>query len=80
MIVVYTLEADHLAARPAKAGDALPDNTVWIDLLNPTHDEDVQTETWTKTAIPTREDMVEIEESSRFYTENGGQYLTAPIL
>ena len=22
MIVVYTLEADHLAARPAKAGDA----------------------------------------------------------
>ncbi|MGN8019912.1 magnesium/cobalt transporter CorA [Phyllobacterium sp. 22229] len=80
MIVVYTLEADHLAARPAKVGDALPDNTVWIDLLNPTHDEDVQTETWTKTAIPTREDMVEIEESSRFYTENGGQYLTAPIL
>ena len=26
MIVVYTLEADHLAARPAKVGDALPDN------------------------------------------------------
>lgn len=80
MIVVYTLEADHLVARPTNVGDALPENTVWIDLLNPTHDEDVQTETWTKTAIPTREDMVEIEESSRFYTENGGQYLTAPIL
>jgi magnesium transporter len=80
MIVVYTLEGDHLVARNASVGDTLPENAVWIDLHNPTHDEDIQTETWTKASIPTREDMGEIEESSRFYAENGGQYLTAPIL
>ncbi|QND52325.1 magnesium/cobalt transporter CorA [Phyllobacterium sp. 628] len=80
MIVFYTLEDDHLVPQKAGVGDVLPENTVWIDLLNPTHDEDIQTEAWTKTSIPTREDMVEIEESSRFYAENGGQYLTAPIL
>lgn len=80
MIFVYTLEGDHLVAQTALAGEELPPNAVWIDLLNPTHEEDLQTETWTQAAIPTREDMVEIEESSRFYAENGAQYLTASIL
>jgi magnesium transporter len=80
MIVVYSLEEDYLVARSALAGAELPPNAVWIDLLNPTHEEDIHTETWTKAAIPTHEDMVEIEESSRFYSENGAQYLTASIL
>lgn len=80
MIFVYTLEGDHLVAQTAQVGEELPPNTVWIDLLNPTREEDTQTETWTHAAIPTREDMVEIEESSRFYAENGAQYLTASIL
>ena len=58
----------------------MPPNAVWIDLINPTHEEDVQVENWTKATIPTHEDMIEIEESSRFYAENGAQYLTASIL
>ena len=61
----------------ALAGAELPPNAVWIDLINPTHEEDVQIEAWTKAAIPTHEDMIEIEELSRFYAENGAQYLTA---
>ncbi|MCX8281318.1 magnesium transporter CorA family protein [Phyllobacterium sp. 0TCS1.6C] len=80
MITIYTLDKDRLVAQAAKAGDPLPDGTVWIDLLHPTREEDLQTEEWTKAAIPTHEDMVEIEESSRFYSEAGSQYLTASIL
>ncbi|ATU92396.1 magnesium transporter CorA family protein [Phyllobacterium zundukense] len=80
MIYVYTLEDDYLMPSAALAGAELPPNAVWIDLINPTHEEDLQTENWTKAAIPTHEDMIEIEESSRFYAENGAQYLTASIL
>lgn len=58
----------------------LPQNALWIDLLNPTPDEEKRVEAWANIPIPTREDMGEIEESSRFYSENGAQYLTAPFL
>ncbi|SDP71790.1 magnesium transporter [Phyllobacterium sp. YR620] len=80
MIFVYTLEDDYLMASAALAGAELPANTVWVDLLNPTHEEDHHVESWMKASIPTRDDMHEIEESSRFYAENGAQYLTAPVL
>lgn len=60
--------------------DSLLQNALWIDLLNPTPEEEKCVEQWANIPIPTREDMREIEESSRFYSENGAQYLTAPFL
>lgn len=58
----------------------LPKNALWIDLINPTAEEEKRVEQWANIPIPTREDMGEIEESNRFYSENGAQYLTAPFL
>lgn len=80
MIFAYFLEQDHLSAKTTAPGETLPENTVWIDLLNPTPEEDHAVEAWTQAPVPTRDDMREIEESSRFYSENGAQFLTAPIL
>ncbi|PRD45773.1 magnesium transporter CorA [Phyllobacterium phragmitis] len=80
MIRIYCLDNDHLTLVQAKLGNPLPDNTLWIDLLNPTAEEDNAVEKWVGATIPTDADMAEIEESSRFYMENGVQYLTAPIL
>ncbi len=60
--------------------DAMPPNALWIDLVNPTQEEEERVERWADIPIPTREDMGEIEESNRFYSENGAQYLTAPFL
>ena len=54
--------------------------TVWIDLLNPTKDEDVLVEKALGIAIPTREEMAEIEASSRLYQEGGAHYMTAVVL
>ena len=54
--------------------------TVWIDLLNPTKDEDVFVEQALGIAVPTREEMAEIEASSRLYHEGGAHYLTALVL
>ena len=54
-----------------------PDNLVFLDLLNPSREEELQAEKWLEYLLPTREEMQEIEESSRLYTEKGALYMTA---
>jgi magnesium transporter len=55
----------------------LPDNLVYLDLLNPAKAEETEAEQWLEYQLPTREEMQEIEESSRLYTEKGVLYMTA---
>ena len=59
---------------------AVPEHAVWIDLVNPTAAEDKAVERLSGIAIPTREDMQEIEISSRLYIENGARYMTATLM
>src|SRR5258706_11063613 len=59
---------------------ALPDSAVWIDLGKPTAAEDKAVERLAGIAVPTREDMQEIEISSRLYIENGARYMTATLM
>jgi magnesium transporter len=56
------------------------ENVVWADLLNPTREEEVAIESWLGVAIPTREEMEEIEISSRLYIEDGARYMTATLM
>src|SRR5215472_13131977 len=58
----------------------LPENAVWVDLINPTADEDKAVERLAGVLVPTREDMQEIEISSRLYIENGARYMTATLM
>jgi len=59
---------------------ALPEGAVWIDLVKPTAAEDRAVERLAGIAVPTREDMQEIEISSRLYIENGARYMTATLM
>jgi magnesium transporter len=59
---------------------ALPENAVWLDLVKPTPEEDRAVERLAGIAVPTREDMQEIEISSRLYVENGARYMTATLM
>src|ERR1700722_1546825 len=59
---------------------ALPESAVWVDLVNPTQAEDRAVERLAGIAVPTREDMQEIEISSRLYIENGARYMTATLM
>ncbi|MBI5260569.1 MAG: magnesium transporter CorA family protein [Bradyrhizobium sp.] len=61
-------------------GSNLPENAVWIDLVKPTSAEDRAVERLAGIAVPTREDMQEIEISSRLYIENGARYMTATLM
>ena len=59
---------------------ALAPDVLWIDLVAPTLDEDRAVERVLGLAIPTREEMAELEASSRLYREGGATYVTADIL
>lgn len=60
--------------------DALPPDAVWIDLKSPSPGEDKAVEKLVGIEIPTREDMQEIEISSRLYIENAARYMTATLM
>ena len=53
---------------------------IWFDLVNPSRDEERRLEGIIGVPIPTREEMAEIEVSSRLYFERGAHYMTANIL
>ncbi len=80
MFSVFVPSESALKKFPASDPAALPDNAVWIDLLNPTQEEDRAVERLAGIAVPTREDMQEIEISSRLYIENSARYMTATLM
>jgi len=53
---------------------------IWIDLLTPTREEEVAVQEALNLEIPTREEMQEIESSSRLYKEDDALFLTASFL
>lgn len=61
------------------ASGLLPAGAIWIDLCNPTREEEVFIEAATGIGVPTEEEMDEIETSSRLYEENGAIYMTATL-
>ena len=58
----------------------IPDGSIWFDLVTPTQGEDKLVERMLGIAVPTREEMQEIEVSSRLYVENGARYMTATLM
>src|SRR3569832_19601 len=61
-------------------GEPVPEAAVWIDLVSPTPGEDHTVEALVGIAVPTREEMQEIEISSRLYVEDGARYMTATLM
>ena len=80
MLKVFHPSATVATIIDPEASAALPPDTVWIDLLDPTQAEEQLVERIIGHAIPTREEMEEIEPSSRLYEEGGAVYMTATVL
>ncbi len=80
MLSVYVPSEFSLKKVASADPTALPENAVWIDLVKPTPEEDHAVERLAGIAVPTREDMQEIEISSRLYIENGARYMTATLM
>lgn len=61
-------------------GWTLSPEIVWIDLESPTRDEELAVERAIGVDLPTREEVAQIEPSSRLYQENGATFMTATLL
>src|SRR2546423_7267892 len=80
MLAVYLPRGSSLERRTVEGTGDIPENAVWFDLLQPTQPEDKLVESKLGVAVPTREEMQEIEVSSRLYIENGARYMTATLM
>jgi magnesium transporter len=80
MLSVFVPAESALKKTTADDLATLPEGAVWVDLFNPTASEDKAVERLAGIAVPTREDMQEIEISSRLYMENGARYMTATLM
>ena len=80
MIRTYRVEGDRCDRAEADAGIDTAASAAWIDLFEPTDDEETAVERIIGAEIPTRSEMAEIEVSSRLYTERSAAVMTAPLL
>ena len=80
MLSVYVPHGASLERVTAEPDAPPPEAAVWIDLVSPTLQEDKLVERMLGIAVPTREEMQEIEVSSRLYVENGARYMTATLM
>lgn len=58
----------------------IPDSATWVDLEQPTFEEEELVERCLGLDVPTRAELIEIEPSSRFYEKDGAIYVTISTL
>jgi len=80
MLSVNKLRGTTLERTTFGADGEVPDRAVWIDLYSPTLAEDKLVERALGIGVPTREEMHEIEITSRLYVEGGARYMTATLM
>ncbi|QJE73849.1 magnesium transporter CorA family protein [Aerophototrophica crusticola] len=80
MIRAYRVAEGRNERLPDDAGSDLLRAAAWIDLLSPSPEEQRLVERTFRIELPTREEMREIELSSRIYREEAGVFMTATVL
>src|SRR5215831_1299287 len=80
MLTAYIPRGTSLERQVIDEAGPVPEGAVWFDLVTPTQAEDKQLEAALGIAVPTREEMQEIEISSRLYIENAARYMTATLM
>lgn len=79
MLAAYDLNGTAPTRRSEMPDDASAAEG-WLDLYNPSPEEDAIAEAYLGVPIPTREEAEEIETSSRFSMEEGAVFLNVPIV
>jgi magnesium transporter len=80
MIVAFVAAGAGVERREIAPGEDLPEGALWLDLFEPTPDERGRVDRTYGLALPTHEEMREIEPSARYYVENGAIYMTVTVL
>ena len=80
MLSAFGTDNDRLIEHPQGADQLLLQAAVWLDLVDPSADEEKAVETALGIDIPTRGELEEIEASSRLYLEDGAAFMTANLI
>src|SRR5438309_3670155 len=80
MLIAYVPRGSTLERLTVEESGTIPDGAIWFDLVTPTATDDQVVERQVGISIPTREEMQEIEVTSRLYSENGASYMTATLM
>jgi magnesium transporter len=80
MIIAYRSNGESMMLPVDQQLQTLPADVIWLDLAHPTREEDHYAQHLTGIEVPTREDLRDIEPSSRLYSEGRAHYMTASLL
>ena len=80
MLQAYVPRGSSLERHEIPLTGTVPEDAVWLDLVNPVSGEDKLIEQLLGIAVPTREEMQEIEVSSRLYVEHHARFMTATLM
>ena len=80
MLTIYDAASTCPGLAPRTGMQPVNPSTLWIDLLDPTLEEDKYVEGVLGISVPTRAEMREIEASNRLYVENGALFMTAFVI
>ena len=80
MLTIYDAASSNRGLSPRTEPHEVTPASLWIDLLDPTPEEDARMEKALGIDIPTRAEMREIEASNHLYVENGALFMTAFVV
>jgi magnesium transporter len=80
MLSAFIPQPRGLERREIPEQEPLPQESLWLDLLEPSLGEEKRVEEFLAIDVPTREEMREIETSNRLYEEDGALYMTATVI
>ncbi len=80
MINAYSANGTTTKLVPTEVPQSLQDDIVWLDLVEPTPQEDAYVEALLGIQVPTRDDLKDIEPSSRLYIQKRSVFMTASLV
>ncbi|HEV7309832.1 magnesium transporter CorA family protein [Ensifer sp.] len=80
MITGYCADGTAVVLSAAEPPESLRSDIIWLDLVEPTKAEDLMMEKLLGISIPTRDDLKDIEPSSRLYVEESAVFMTASLV
>src|SRR5579871_5084283 len=80
MLTIYRPQGSGLAKQETSAGEVIPRDAVWLDLIDPTEDERRAVGHCAGTELPSRAEMEEIEVSSRLFRRGDVVFMTVLLL
>ncbi|ARQ57085.1 magnesium transporter [Rhizobium sophoriradicis] len=80
MITAYCSNCKSVEIRDLSQPASFPEDVVWIDMVEPSREEELYVEKVLGIEVPTREDLKDIEPSARLYIENDAVFMTASLV